>query len=138
MCFGSAGRRGTDPLEGLKHAALCGGLGLVALAALSASLTSRSIEHGQVCFVIFASVAIACYVAHRIVPIRSAGWSIAGVALMAVAAYLWAAVRPSVASLPPLVPSSHFLRILPIQFVSVGVAAAIFSAWNNLVPELED
>ncbi len=138
LCFGEAGRRGTVPAEGLKHATLCAGVGLVVVSALSASLTARSIEHGQVCFVIVASVLIASYVAHRVVPVRSACWSIVGVALMAVAAYVWAAVRPSVASLPPLVPSSHFLRILPIQFVSVGVATAIVAAWYNLVPEPED
>lgn len=137
MVFGDAARDRTSPVEGVKHAILCAGAGLVALSALSASLTSRSIEHGQVCFVIAASVFIASSVAHRVVPVRSVCWSILGVVLMAVLAYLWAAVRPLQTSLPPYVPSSHFLRILPLQFVAVGVAAAIAAAWYSVAPEHE-
>lgn len=137
MCFGGAARECTAPVEGLKHAVVCASVGLVALSAFSASLTSRSIEHGQVCFLIAVTVFIASSVAHRVVPVRSVCWSIVGVMLMAVSAYVWAALRPPLTSLPPYVPSSHFLRILPLQFVSVGVAASIAAVWYSVAPEPE-
>jgi hypothetical protein len=99
------------------------------MSVLSFGLASRNIRHGQVCFVVAASVCIGTYVAHRTNPVRSAFWSILAVGILSVVGYAWASVRPETPQLPPNIPSSHFLRILPIQFVSVGTAAAIAMFW---------
>ena len=109
--------------------------GLVAIGVLSAGLSSRSIQHGQECVVVAAGVCIACYFAHRMVPVQSTLWSILAVGLTALAAYLWAGVRPAGSGLPQNIPSSHFLRVLPLQFISVGTAAAIAMFWYMYAPE---
>ncbi len=136
-CFGPGRHRCTEPSDGIKFILVSTGVGLVAVSALSAGLTSRTILHGQVCFVVAAAVFIATYVAYRVVPVRSALWAILSVGLMAVTGYIWAAIRPSEPSLPPYVPACHFLRILPIQFIAVGVAAALVTAWYTVIPDME-
>lgn len=133
--LGEPGHHCTIVSDGLKHAVTLAGVGLLTVSAISVGLTSRSIQHGQVCFVIFAAVFFATYVAHRVVPVRSAFWSIVAVGLMCIVGYLWAAVRPAVPSLPPYVPASHFLRILPIQFIAVGTAATLAATWYTVFPE---
>ena len=59
--FGVPPDRQTTPLIGLKHAAIMTALGLTAISVLSAGLSSRSIQHGQVCFIIAAGVCISGY-----------------------------------------------------------------------------
>lgn len=127
----------TVPLDGIKHLALVTVLGLVAVSILSAGWWSRSIQHGQGCFVVAAGVGVACYFGHRIVPVRSALWSILAVGLIAVLAYLWASVQPAKSSLPAVVPPCHFLRILPVQYITVGTAAAVAMFWCMFTPEPE-
>jgi len=53
---------------------------------------------------------------------------------MVVVAYIWAAFRPAAPDLPPTVPTSPFLRVLPIQFVSVGLATAVAMTWYMYDP----
>jgi len=122
--MGTATRR-----QGLRHTITTCTVGLVAISLLSAGLHERSIQHGQVCFVIALSVATGVYVAFRRGPVDSPLWSILAVPGIAVLGYLWAAVRPLSVGLPPNLPSSHFLRALPIQYVSVGTAAALVTYW---------
>lgn len=126
--------RQTAPMEGVKHTLTVVAVTLAAMAVLSFGLSSRSIRHGQTCFVVAASVCIAVYVAYRSIPVCSVLWSILAVAVTAMVGYGWALLRPTVASLPPNVPSCHFLRILPIQFISVGTAAAIATLWYVYTP----
>ncbi len=136
-CFGVPGERQTARTDGVHHMLITTGVGLAAMAVLSAGLRWRSIQDGQVCFVVAAAVFIGTYAACRMVPVRSALWSILAVGLIALVGYLWASLRPEVTELPPNIPSSHFLRILPIQFIAVGTAAALMAFWYVSVPESE-
>ncbi len=119
----------TTPREGIKHTLLLAGTSLFFVGLFSGGLATRGIEHGQVCFVVAASVALGCSIAGRIVPTHSVLWSIAAVPLMAIVAYLWACVMAGSGQRLPNLPASHFLRILPIQYVAIGTAAAIFMEW---------
>jgi hypothetical protein len=111
--------------------------GFLAFGLLSTGLWSRSIQHGQACFVVVAAVWIAVYIAYRFVPVRSPLWSILSVGVLATAGYLWAAIRPAEPGLPPPIPSSHFLRVLPIQYISIGAAAAVAMFWYVHLPPAE-
>ena len=133
-CFGIRLNQQTIKADGIRHTLIAVGVGLAGMTALSTGLSHRSIQHGQVCFVIAAAVFIGTYAACRLVPVRSALWSIISVGLLALVGYLWAAVRPAVAGLPPTIPSSHFMRALPIQFISVGTAAALAAFWDVCMP----
>ncbi len=128
----------TAAAVGVRHTLVATGVGLMAMSAMSTGLSSRSIQHGQACFVVAASVFVATYVAYRMHPVRSALWPILSVGLLAILGYMWASVRPSVPSLPPYMPSSHFLRILPIQFIAVGTAAALATFWYMFIPYCGD
>ena len=125
----------TNPVAGLKHTFVAGVSALAAMSILSASVTARSIQHGQSCFVVAASVCIASYIAWRLVPVRSALWSILSVLLLALGGYGWACVShviPTagpVVDLPAAITTSAFLRVLPLQYISVGTAAAIAMFW---------
>lgn len=136
-CFGVSGERQTASTDGVHHMLITTGVGLAAMAVLSAGLRWRSIQDGQVCFVVAAGVFLGAYAACRMVPVRSALWSILAVGLIALVGYVWAALRPEVTELPPNIPSSHFLRILPIQFIAVGTAAALMAFWYVFVPHSE-
>ena len=128
-----AGRR-TAATDGVVHTLTVTGVGLAAMALLSVGLSTRVIQHGQACFVVAAGVCAAVYVACRSVPVRSALWSLLAVGLMALVGYVWAGLRPAAPGLPPNIPSSHFLRILPVQFISVGTAAALGTFWYVFQP----
>lgn len=120
---------GTSLSVGIRYTIMAAGVGLATMAILSAGLTLRMIQHGQVCFVVAASVFAGTFFAFRSAPVCSALWSILAVGCMAIVAYVWAALRPTITGLPPNIPSSHFLRILPIQFIAVGTASAVASFW---------
>jgi len=132
--LGISGASRTTPLDGMKHMATAACVGLAAMSFFSAGLSSRAIQHGQVFFVVAASVSLGVYFAYRFVPVRSALWAVLAVPAIALVGYLWASVRPSVLGLPVTIPSSHFLRILPVQFLSVGTAAALAMFWHMYTP----
>ncbi|MFQ5414548.1 MAG: hypothetical protein ACE5E6_08830 [Phycisphaerae bacterium] len=124
----------TVPLDGLKHTAVALVASLVLIHVLSTGLSQRSVQHGQVCFVVAATVWIASYAAHRIVPVRSALWTLLAVALLAVTGYAWAGLGGFGASASPrpvAVPATVFLRILPIQYIAVGTVAAVAGVWSH-------
>lgn len=112
----------------LPHTLIVAVVGLVMVAVLSQGLDARSTSHGQSCFVVAIGVIIGCHVAYRVAPTGSSLWSILGVWVMVIAGYLWASTRMTEGQPAAIVPNS-FLRLLPIQFVCVGTAAAIFMAW---------
>lgn len=124
--------------DGLKHMLLAGGAALVVFKILTAGLSTRSVQHGQACFVVAASVCFASYLAFWIVPVRSALWAILSVPLIAVGGYLWARLGPSPGGLPASVPASAFLRVLPIQYIAVGTAMAVAMFWYLHHPVLYD
>lgn len=119
-------------IDGLYFTLIATAASLFAFNILTTGLDRRAIQHGQVCFVVAASVWLGCFLAHRMVAVRSVLWSILSVTLLAVVGYLWAGVRSPNPDLPPSVPTSHFLRVLPIQFIAVGAAAAIAAYWSML------
>ncbi len=133
--FGVPAQRQTRPADGGKHLIITLVAGVLYMSILSAGLSNRSIQHGQVCFVVAAAVYLASYTAYRFVPVHSPFWSILAVPLIALAGYAWAGVRPVAASLPPNLPSSHFLRVLPIQYISVGTAAVLTMFWYTYNPK---
>lgn len=118
-------RRATPSSVGLKHFALSTGVGVIAYKVLSTGLAFRVIQHGQACFVVAASVGIAAYVANRLAPVRSPLWAVLSVGAMSVVGYVWASLQPIAHELPANIPASHFLRVLPVQFVAVGTGMAI-------------
>ena len=132
-----AGSERTPLADGIRHTVLTVLGGVAAFNIVSTGWSSRAIEHGQVCFVIAASFCAAGYVAHRFAPVRSALWSVLAVGVVAVGGYVWAAVRPGLPVGPASIPGSNFLRILPIQFISVGTAACIAMFWYLHLPEEE-
>ena len=119
----------TPVAAGLRHSAVALGAAIAAMAVLSAGLSTRSIQHGQACFVVAAGVCIASVIAQRLAPVRSSLWTLLAVAVLPLPVYLWAAVQGSDPTGHPAVPASHFLRILPIQYISVGMASAIIMFW---------
>ena len=134
--LGLASEKSTPPLEGVRHIAVATIVGLAVITLLSLSLSKRSIQHGQVCFVVGAGVAVATDVAFRFAPVRSTLWSILSVMVMAIVGYVWSSVRPASAAPLPNLPVSQFMRILPIQFIAVGTAAAIMTFWYVHPPEV--
>ena len=136
--LGMSPERQTVLADGIKHSLVTAGTGLLSISVMSGGLSSRSVQHGQACFVVAASVCIACYFAYRFIPVRSSLWSIVAVPIIALAGYLWASVRPIEVGLPPVLPSSHFLRVLPIQYISVGTAAAVMMFWYLYDPAHDD
>lgn len=138
-----ARRNGEAPVEaelrtpsdvGIKHTAIVAAAGLFAFLLLTIGGDNRQTEHGQAVFSASAAVALGCYIAHQAAPVRSPAWSVLGAALLVLIGYLWAALRPAQVGLPPTVPSSPFLRVLPIQFVCAGAAAAIAMSWYMYSP----
>lgn len=135
--FGVSPGAQTTAADGIRHMLIAAGVGLAMITLLSAGLSFRSIQHGQVCFVVAAAVCIGTYVGYRFVPVRSVLWSILAVGLVALVGYIWGALRPAALGLPPSIPSAHVMRILPIQFISVGTAAAIATFEYVYVPVLD-
>lgn len=124
--------------DGLVHTACVAGIGLMAFRVLMASSAHRAIHHGQACFVVAASIWLGCYIAHRIVPVRSSLWALLGVCATAVVGYLWAAITTGAEAFPPAIPQSPFLRVLPIQFIGAGAAMVVFMQWSAHMAALED
>lgn len=120
----------TSLVDGLKHTALVSIIGFVAFVVLSAGLTGRSIQHGQVVFVVAASICIGCFFAYRYVTVYSALWSILAVGLLAVMGYVGSFVYGADMKELVSIPVSPFMRVLPIQFISVGTISAIAMFWS--------
>lgn len=128
----------THPVEGLKHAAIFAGVSVTLVVMMSVGLASRSIQHAQVLFVVAASTWAATHLAMRIVPVRSVFWSVVGVVLTVFAGYLWSAIPSVGGGGPPGLPTSPFLRILPIQYVAMGMASVVFTCGSLLAYDRAD
>lgn len=119
----------TAPMTGLKHTAVAAVAALVIMHLLAASLHASAIRHGQACFLLAASVILGTYIAFRVVPVRSALWPVLAVPLVALLSYLWAAVSGGVEGQFLAAPGAAALRVLPLQFIAVGVASAVAGTW---------
>jgi hypothetical protein len=127
-----AGRPPMSLRHDWQHAILAAGVGVAVFYALGGGVTGRAIQHGQACFLVAASVCIAAYVAHRLAPARSPIAPMAAVGLMGLSGYAWAWLRPGSGGLPANVPASPFLRVLPVQFMAVGIASAVAMYWHMM------
>jgi len=125
------------PSSKMQHFAITLVAGFFVYQILSQGWSARSIQHGQACFVVAASVFIAAYLAYRVVPVGSPVPSMLAAGVLAVIGYAWASFRSTPVGLPPIIPASPFLRVLPIQFVGVGVAAAVATYWY-ILPSLTE
>ena len=99
-------------------------IAVVALTLLAAGLSNRSIQHGQAIFLVAAAYWVAMSLTLHIAPSKLAFGPLVSVVLVAVGGYLWTSLRGSAAG-PAPIPSTHFLRILPLQFVSIGCAMVL-------------
>ena len=114
---------------GALHTLVASCVALAGIHLFSTGLANRSIQHGQACFVVLAAIFVGTWAAGRIVPVRSALWAILAVPVLAIVGYLWASTAGAGASPLPDLPQSPFLRILPLQLISVGSATAIGTTW---------
>ncbi|MBI3833527.1 MAG: hypothetical protein HY287_04260 [Planctomycetes bacterium] len=133
-CYGRRPLLPDGLTEGAKHFGIVCATTLLAVAILSAGTSGRAITHGQSCFLVAASVAIACEIAQRIAPVESMSWALLGSGLAGILAYLWVAARGTPTEIAPWSPGSPYLRILPIQFVGMSAAAVVAMHWYLLGP----
>lgn len=130
--FGIEEQAQTPFMVGIKHTAIATVAGLIAFRLFSSGLYDRNIQHGQSCFVVAAALGLGSYFAYRFAPVRSAAWDLLACGLLTIIGFIIAGVslsRPSAAALPPNIPVSHFLRVLPIQYIAVGSATAVAMYW---------
>lgn len=124
------GSRGTIlQNETVRHVAVVTGVMLVTTALLSSGSSRRAVLHGQTCFVVFAAAFLATWAGCRFAPPRGTLASFAALPFAAVLGYLWAAIMAGRFAVPPNLPASCFLRILPIHFIAVGAAGTIIAHW---------
>lgn len=120
-----------DASSGLKHTAITVLAGAIIFQIFAGAMGGRSVQHGQACFLAGATLYFAAYIAHRTAPVRSLFWSVVAVGALAVVGYAWARFRSPAAGMPASLPTSPFLRVLPIQFVAVGTAAVVAVFWSR-------
>lgn len=113
----------------VQHVLIVAGGLLLAVALLSSGLSQRTVRHGQSCFIIFAATLLAVKAGCRIAPVPNPCGTLLAVPLAAVTGYLWAAVTAGRFAALPQLPSSCFLRVLPLQFIAVGLGAAVVGWW---------
>jgi len=120
----------TPARHGLEHLGVAVVASLVIMSLFSSSLATHGIRHGQACFLAGASLGVGAYVAFRVVPVRSALWSLLAVGVVGVISYLFASLRTGSGLGPAPIPAAAALRILPIQFIALGTAGVLFASWS--------
>jgi hypothetical protein len=118
---------------GLRHIAVATIVALLLIALLSSGSGDRAIQHGQACFAVAAGTYLAVNRAQVYFPVRSMFWSMCAVPAVCLVAYTYAWIRAQPSLLVhglATVPVSNYLRILPITYVTVGVAAALLARWR--------
>jgi hypothetical protein len=120
---------------GVQHSLVAGGAALLAFALLSGAPYVRLVQHGQACFMVAVCMWIGVGLANRLVPVSSSVWSLGAVWLLAVGGYLWSGLVPPKDGLPASIPPTSYLRVLPIQYLSVGTATVIALFWYVSPPQ---
>lgn len=134
LFIASAGPPPCDRRHTVKHIAVAVVVALVLIRVFSAGATDRPILHGQACFAIAAGFYFAVRRAQAMFPLTASWGSCCAVPLTCVIAFLFAAImagRTDAAHLPSIPPST-FLRTLPVTYVALGTAAALFARWQSL------
>lgn len=113
----------------LRHVLFVAGLLLVTLAILSSGSSRRAVLHGQTCFTVWASTFLAVWAGQRLVPVSNPWTSLLALPPAILVGYMWSMVTAGSPAAPPTIPSSCFLRLLPLQFIAVGAVAATSALW---------
>ncbi len=119
-------------VDGLKVTAVSLFAAAILFRVLAAGLPWSSITHGQTYFALIAASYLGTSFAYRSWQVRSALWGCLAPPLLCLGGFVYSALASSsqgpysdLANIPP----STFYRALPIQYVSVGTAAAVASFW---------
>ncbi|MHC4064455.1 MAG: hypothetical protein ACYSUI_08135 [Planctomycetota bacterium] len=120
-------------LDGLKTTFVSLAAATIVFRLLATGSPLRSVQHGQTYFALIAAFYLGGLIAYELYPVRSAFWGCLSVPLLCLLGYFICAVSSSsggqysrIASVPP----SSFYRALPIEYISVGTAAAVASFWS--------
>lgn len=125
----------SECVTGLTHAVVAGALAAALTIVFCVDLARRPVSHGQVIFVCSASAWLATYFTFKRFPVRTALYPAAGVAAACVVGYLIAMLSGGKADdLPPNLPSSPFLRALPMQSVAGAIGGALLGFWFAFDP----
>ncbi len=108
---------------------------LVLIRLFSIGGDARVVRHGQACFAVGAGFYLAAVIAQTKFPVRSARWTAGSVPIVALTALLIAWVSGGVggAGQPVPIPSSGYLRALPVNYVALGMAAVLFGHWRTIL-----
>lgn len=115
--------------EGLTHALAALVAGFVLLIVIGMGLKNHEVTHAESCFLIAFVLWIGGHIAYQLAPVRSPLWPMAGALALPLVGYLWSSVMLSGGNLPPNMPRTPFLRLLPLQFVAAGALMAIAKFW---------
>ena len=93
----------------------------------------QSVRHGQSYFALVVAFYIGGLIAYRYLPAGSALWGCLSVPLLCLLGYILAALSSPPAGYDQLasVPPGIFYRALPIEYLSVGSAAAVAAFWTT-------
>lgn len=122
-------------VQGIKQLAVTLAVALIVLRLLSVGSAPRAVSHGQVYFAVATAFYLGVIAGAYRFPTPSALWGCLAVPLLACIGYLVVWIGSGVASghsQASHIPSSMFLRALPLTYVSVGTAAVMAAFWFTL------
>ncbi len=135
VCGTSDGPPSTPWLAGLLHAAANALAALVLIRVLATGAQERTIEHGQVYFSVAAAFFLGAYIAHRVLPVRTALWGCLAVPVVCIIGYgltmVWAqnsGAYARIASVPP----TAYIRAMPLEYIAVGTVGVLAAFWGRL------
>jgi hypothetical protein len=124
----------TRPQRGVLHGVITALAALLLIRLLATGSPVRTVQHGQVYFSLAAAFFIGGYVAHRMLPVRTPLWGCLAVPVVCIIGYAWTMLRAQgpapyarIASVPP----TAFIRALPLEYISVGIAGVLASFWGR-------
>lgn len=120
----------------LAHAGMAAAIMIALRIVLCIDVIARPISHGQALFVPFASSFIAVSFAFKRFPVRSPLWGMAASVGVSFVGYLLALLSGDATDLPPNLPGSPFLRMLPVQAAASGVGGVLWGLWFVFDPAL--
>lgn len=101
---------------------------------LASGSSPRIVQHGQICFAVFVAFYGGVWLAKKFGFTAQTPLPVLGaVPIAAILAYLWATLQPGSGSTHVHIPSSVYLRALPLTFVSVGMLGSLVGYW--IIPD---